>query len=111
MMAMLHHLYDTHKNEAMNNSVAAYAPKSKTYSLTDSLLVRIAIASGVQILGYEKFWSGLFTAFHLDVDINLYHLLRQRDTKNTKRKVRDGTKTGKITRGMGRSEKYNIAKK
>jgi len=50
--------------------------KSKTYSLTDSLLVRIAIASGVQILGYEKFWSSLFTAFDLDVDINLYHLLR-----------------------------------
>lgn len=39
----------------MNNSVAAYAPKSKTYSLTDSLLVRIVIAAGIQILGYHGF--------------------------------------------------------
>jgi len=41
----------------------------------------------------------------------MYHSLRQRDTKNTKRKVRDSTKAGKITRGRGRSEKYNTAKK
>ena len=31
MMRMLHHEYDTQKNEALNNSVASYAPKSKTY--------------------------------------------------------------------------------
>jgi len=31
------HPYDTQKNEGMNNTVAKYAPKSKTYSRSMSL--------------------------------------------------------------------------
>ena len=76
MMAMLHHEYDTQKNKAMNNSVASYAPKSKIYSLTDSLLVRIAIAAGVQIRGYEQFWKAVFDSFHLNSNRNLVSALR-----------------------------------
>ena len=111
MMAMLHHEYDTQKNEAMNNSVASYGPKFKTYSLADSLLVRIAIAAGVQIQGYEKFWAAVFNSSHLDFNHNLVSELRQKDVRKTRRTVRDDTKTGKVTRGQGWSEKFHSAKK
>ena len=36
----------------MNASVAAYAPKNKTYGFTDSINARVAIAAAVQIVGY-----------------------------------------------------------
>ena len=49
MLSMLNHNFDTQKNEALNNSVAAYAPKSKTYSMTSSLECRVGLAAGVQI--------------------------------------------------------------
>ena len=57
---MLHHEYNTQKDEDMNNSVASYALKSKTYPLTNSLLVRIATAAGVHIRGYEEFLAAVF---------------------------------------------------
>ena len=89
-MKMLHHEYDTHKNEALNNSVAAYAPKSKTCSLTNSLQCRVAIAASIQILGYENFWSRIFLSFGIDLDYNHRISLKNRDTqkKNTKASVR-----------------------
>ena len=95
----------------MNNSVAAYAPKSKTYSLTDSLLVRIGIAAGIQILGYHSFWSQLFFKFDLELDANLDASLRDRDTKKLKRNAKDNTKEGKLVRGRAGNAKLNEAKK
>ena len=77
MMAMLHHKYDTQKNEALNNSVAAYAPKSRVYSLTNSLLCRISIVAGVQTLGYEVFWGDVFSKFGIALDSNLRHSLKK----------------------------------
>ena len=94
----------------MNNSVASYVPKSKTYQLTNSLLVRIAIAAGVQIRGYEQFWKAVFDSFHLESNRNLVSALRKKDIRKTKQTVRDGKKAGKVTRGRGRSEKFNLAK-
>ena len=40
------HSYSTQKNEAMNNSVAKYAPKTRTYSTTMALTNRVMIAIG-----------------------------------------------------------------
>ena len=71
MMSVLHHTYGTQKNEALNNSVATYAPKSKTYSLTNSLHCRVSIAAGLQIIGYEAFWYCVFHSFGIDFDKNL----------------------------------------
>ena len=95
----------------MNNSVAAYAPKSKTYSLIYSLLICIVVAAGIQILGYQGFWSQVFFKFGLELNPNLDASLRNRDTKKKKRKGRDRTKEGKLARGRAGNEKSNEAKK
>ena len=96
MMTMLHHEFDTQKNEALNNSVASYAPKSKTFSLTNSLHCRVAIAAGVQILGYEDFWSRVFFKFGVDLDENQRISLQNRDMKKKNATARCQTKNEKI---------------
>ena len=47
----LHHRFKTHKNGSMNQSVYNYAPKSKTYSKTNSLEARVSPAATIQIMG------------------------------------------------------------
>ena len=54
------HSYSTQKNEAMNNSVAKYAPKTRTYSTTMALTNRVMIAIGTSNLGYVTFWERVF---------------------------------------------------
>ena len=84
---MLNHSYDTQKNEAMNNSVASYAPKSKTFSLSNSLECRVAIAAGVQICGYTCLWSKIFDSLELSMDDNLRASLDDRDKKKAKKRL------------------------
>ena len=67
-MSTLYHNYVTHKNEAMNNSMASYTPKANTYSLTDPLLVKI--------LGYCSLWLKVYPEFGMEVDPNLEAMLR-----------------------------------
>ena len=52
-MMELHHNHDTQKNEAMNQSVSSYAPKTKTYSKTNSLDARVALAAAIEVTGYR----------------------------------------------------------
>ena len=111
MMSMLHHKYDTHKNEALKNSVTAYAPKSKTFSLTNSLYCWMLIAAGIQILGHKRFWNRMFMVFSLDLDCNLRMSLRNRDLKKKNLKARCETKAGKISIGRIKSKKFATAKK
>ena len=111
MMAMLHHPYDTQKNEALNNSVASYAPKSRTYSLTNSLLCRVSIVAGIQIQGYEVFWSAVFSEFGVDLDSNLRRSLKARDRKRKGRTIKYETIEGKKARGRLKNEKYAVARK
>ena len=54
---ILMHKWFTQLNEAMNNSVAAYAPKIKNFSGTLSLKTRVGIAAGGLALGYYSFWN------------------------------------------------------
>ena len=46
------HLFDTQLNEALNNIVARYAPKNRTYRTTMSLSNRIAIVIGIHNMGH-----------------------------------------------------------
>jgi hypothetical protein len=50
----LMHEFDSQKNEAMNSSIAKVAPKDLTLSTTKSLSFRIAIAIGIDSIG----WNG-----------------------------------------------------
>ena len=64
-LEQLAHPFHTQCNEAMNQSVSCFAPKGKTFSKTESLDTRVAIAEGVQVLGYEFFWELIYADFDL----------------------------------------------
>ena len=55
MLKQLNHVWSTRNNEAMNTSVASYAPKNKHYSGTDSLITRVGIVGAYQVVKYAKF--------------------------------------------------------
>ena len=107
MLLMLIHPYSTQKNEAMNTSVAALAPKTKHYCTTNSLLTRVGISAACQILGHATFWSLICTTFDFEMDPNLLAVLRQRDTRKRQKNVRQGTIEGKRKRSSNKHEKIN----
>lgn len=92
MLLMLNHMWSTHKNEAMNTSVAASAPKIKHYSTTNILLTRVGIAGGCQVLGHATFWSMVCDGFDFKIDFNLFSILPQRDEMST----REGRTFGRV---------------
>ena len=75
---MLHHNNNTQMNEAMNTSVAKYAPKVKSYS---SLQTRVAIAAGIHNVGKHKFWKRAFHIFNIPLDSNLSDILHGQDVR------------------------------
>ena len=102
---MLAHPFSTQTNEAMNKSVSAFAPKGKTFSKTESLDARVAIAAGCQILGYEHFWEQIFEEFGIVMDPNLRSFLSSLETTKQKKKTRAQTKEGKTRRSRQRCAK------
>ena len=54
----------------MNNSIAKYTPKTKTYGMTISITNRVMIAMGVSNLGAELLEARLFKARHSNVTRN-----------------------------------------
>ena len=109
MLNMLRHPWSTQSNEAMNQSVAAYAPKGKTYSLTNSLDTRVSIAGSIQIVGYYSFWDQVFHKLNIDMDPNLRKHLQSRDIIKKKKSKQQKTKEGKKLRGEKKYEKLNKA--
>ena len=83
-LRQLNHPFSTQHNETMNHSVLVFAPKGKTYSKTESLETRVAIAASIQILGYEAFWELIYEDFRVSFDENLRTDLRNMDKKKEK---------------------------
>ena len=50
-LRMLMHQWSTQINEIMNNSIAVYVPKTKNFSGTLSLRIRVGISTGTLALG------------------------------------------------------------
>ena len=65
----------------MNISASAFAPKVKTYSMTNSLITRVSIAAGILIAGHEQFWKNVATKLEFTFDANFMSMLRSRDRK------------------------------
>ena len=80
------HNYSTQKNEAMNNSIAKYAPKIRTYSTTMALTNRIMIAIGTCNFGYVTFWQRVFLDLGLTMNTDTEFFLIAKDNKHTYRK-------------------------
>jgi len=53
MLRMVHHPYDSQKNESLNQKVATFAPKNKTFCTTMSLADRIALVVVTDSVGYS----------------------------------------------------------
>lgn len=77
------------EDKAMNTTVAAYVPKNKTYSTTHSLDTRVAIAGGVQILGYSSFWLCFINKFSIDVYTNLLKCIEERNNIKDDKIIRE----------------------
>ena len=109
-LKMLNHEWSTQKNEAMNKSVSAYAPKDRTYCSTPSLSTRVEIAGAVQVAGNHRYWSRVYQKKNLLFDSTLSKHLKSIDDKKTKSNERAATKAGKLRRGRKRLDKLNKAK-
>ena len=51
------HMFDTQKNESMNNVIAYVAPKNKTMAHIMSLNNRISNVMGISIFGFKTYWK------------------------------------------------------
>ena len=69
-LMQVNHPWYTQKNEVMNTSISAFAPKDKTYSMTKSLLARVSIAAGISIAGHKNFWNNVASELEFTFDDN-----------------------------------------
>ena len=70
----------------MNNYVAKYAPKTRTYSITMALTNRVMIAIGTLNLGYVTFWERVFADLGLIINTDTRSFLVVKDHNHTYRK-------------------------
>ena len=110
-LKMLSHTWSTQKNEAMNKSVSAYAPKGKTFCTTDSLKARVSVAGAIQVKGYEYTWDNIFTRSNLKMNQSLQTVLQTMDDRKGRKREVANTKLGKRKRSAAKYEKYNKALK
>ena len=80
------HIFSTQKNEAMNNSVAKYAPKTRTYSTSMSLTNRVMIAIGCCNLGFYIFWNRVYADLGLIMLDDTKAFLEEKDKNKLYRK-------------------------
>ena len=53
-------MFDTQKNESLNNMIAYVAPKNKTVVHSMSLNNRISCVVGISIFGFKTYWKQVF---------------------------------------------------
>ena len=110
-MKQVNYPWHTQKKKAMNMSVSSFAPKGKTYSMTNSLLTRVAIAAGISIAGHEQFWTNVATELEFTFDANFMSMLRSRDRKKRNSRIVQRSKAGKTRRSQSKTAKQNDAHK
>jgi hypothetical protein len=60
----LMHEFNSQKNEAMNSAIAKVAPKDLTFSTTKSLSFRIAVAVGLDSIGWDGYVAQVIAAIN-----------------------------------------------
>ena len=76
-----HHGHSSQKNEAMNQSITRYNPKTNTFSLTMSLNARICLAVGVDSVGHEEYYERLFEKMKIRLPDTCRKMLRRMKSK------------------------------
>ena len=87
-LRQLHHPWSTQSNEALNRSVSSLAPKDRTFSKTESLQTRVAVAAAIKNVGYERFWVIIFKRLHIPFDYNIRKFIRSLDVRKEKQRIR-----------------------
>ena len=78
-------MFDTQKNESMNNVIAYVAPKNKTMSHTMSLNNRISCIVGISIFGFKTYWEQVFNLMDIKTTPTLTDFF-QAETLNAEKK-------------------------
>ena len=84
------HPFDTQLNEALNNVIARYAPKNRTYGTTMSLSYRIFMVVGIHNLGHYQFWIEVFEMLGLEMAPDLVDNLQRLDKRKIWKRQYDG---------------------
>ena len=75
-------MFDTQKNESMNNMIAYIAPKNKNMAHSMSLRNRILCVVGISIFGFKTYWKQVFNLMEMQTTQTFKKFL-QTETLNT----------------------------
>ena len=78
------HIFDTQKNESMNNVTAYVAPKNKTMAYIMSLNNRISWVVGISIFRFKTYWKQVFDLMEIQTSSTFKQFL-QAETLNAKK--------------------------
>ena len=78
------HMFDTQKNESMNNVIAYVAPKNKMMMHSMSLKNRISCVVGISIFGFKTYWKQVFDLMEIQKK-SMFKQFLQAETLNAKK--------------------------
>jgi hypothetical protein len=99
------HGMDTDINEAFNQICTWFAPKNKVFAGSGSLHNRIALAVGINSLGYKGFFTTLFDRLEITVTPNVAHYLRIKENTRVKRLTKIRTKEARLSKSQSKRDK------
>ena len=79
------HGMDTQVNESLNNTIAWFAPKNKSYCSSLSLTNRICIALGINSVGFIAYYRRLLMKLGIRLTPDVEHFLRVKDRSRSVR--------------------------
>ena len=79
-------MFDTKKNESMNNVIAYVAPTNKTTAYIMSLNNRISCVVGIPIFGFETYWKQVFNMTEIQTTQTFKQLLQPKTLNTEKNK-------------------------
>ena len=79
-------MFDTHKNESMNNVIAYIAPKKNTMAHSMSLKNRISCVVGMSIFGFKTYWKQVLNFMNFKTTPTFKHFFKAKTPKADKNK-------------------------
>ena len=79
------HGLDTQVNESFNNTASWFAPKNKVYCGSRSLWNRLAMAVGINSVGFVVYFTRLYRKLGVAMEPSVLYFLRQKDEIRYKR--------------------------
>ena len=98
------HGMDTNCNESLNNTISYFAPKNRVFCGTRSLHNRVAIAIGINSMGFMVYFQRLLKALGIAVTPNVEHWLQVRETIRNRRLLKAKTNDMKKLRNKRKYE-------